>query len=288
MTIFHLDRDRPGLAQPLPPSTLTVETEEGQTISLPSVPFSNRSDQAPYVLLAGACSSALDLAWKLMEAEDFPEWSSVLCVSQWAGRGQFRRPWASPEGNLHAAWRWPYPPENWQRIVPLLAGACIRSALDTLGFAVTIKWPNDLLQHGSKVGGILVEERQNCLLVGVGLNLTARPHAQERRDNAFPPETLEGPALPEPAAPGLWAALVPRCRDCYSSLLGCTPRSFLNDLQADMAFIGQEALVDSSGRRLRGVVSGLNDDGSLLLRRGEALVVLNSGSILPLDPATDS
>ena len=62
------------------------------------------------VYITGAATSSLDAARLLVEADLFPEWASVLVLSQSAGRGQMRRAWSSPAGNLYTALRLPMAP----------------------------------------------------------------------------------------------------------------------------------------------------------------------------------
>ncbi len=61
----------------------------------------------PPVIVCGPCTSSLDAAHALAAADALPEWGAVLAVSQRAGRGQLRRPWESPPGNIYAAMRLP-------------------------------------------------------------------------------------------------------------------------------------------------------------------------------------
>ena len=71
--------------------------------------------------------------------------------------------------------------------LPGLAAACglgALSALDGLGFAneVQLKWPNDVLARGCKLGGILVEAARDAgdrtfAVCGIGINLESAPHA---------------------------------------------------------------------------------------------------------------
>ncbi len=56
----------------------------------------------------------------------------------------------------------------------------VADELAARGAAVRIKWPNDLLVDGRKVGGILVEERGGVVVAGLGLNLGGAP-----RDHAL-------------------------------------------------------------------------------------------------------
>ena len=58
---------------------------------------------------------------------------------------------------------------------PLLSLAAGVAAAEAAGAGVRLKWPNDLLLHGAKVGGILVESGPAKAICGIGINLTWAP-----------------------------------------------------------------------------------------------------------------
>jgi BirA family biotin operon repressor/biotin-[acetyl-CoA-carboxylase] ligase len=58
---------------------------------------------------------------------------------------------------------------------PLLSLAAGVAAAEASGAGVRLKWPNDLLLHGAKVGGILVESGPAKAICGIGINLTWAP-----------------------------------------------------------------------------------------------------------------
>ena len=95
----------------------------------------------------------------------------VLVVSgrQTAGRGRTRRSWDSAPRAMAAslAFRPEWDTGFWP-LIPLVAGL---AAADVVGGDVCLKWPNDLLLEGNKVGGILVEGSGEVLVAGCGLNL---------------------------------------------------------------------------------------------------------------------
>ena len=149
------------------------------------------------VYITGPATSTLDVARLLVEADLFPEWASVLSLRQSSGRGQMRRAWASPEGNLYSALRPPpAPPFDCPAAAPP-CGALFAEALSRESCPVLLKWPNDLLQPSSsfrpgvapgrndcfKVGGMLMEERRGALIVGTGFNLVSCPPNSMLRDN---------------------------------------------------------------------------------------------------------
>lgn len=102
-----------------------------------------------------------------------------LAEQQLAGRGRRGRQWHSPFAEnvyLTLAWRF----EDGVSAIEglsLAVGVSVCAALEKLGFdAARLKWPNDLLVNGKKLGGVLVELAgdavSDCLaVIGVGLNL---------------------------------------------------------------------------------------------------------------------
>ncbi len=117
--------------------------------------------------------------------EASPEAGRACCAvaaEQTAGRGRRGRVWDSPPGaGLYyslATGRSSAAPGYVSlavvaRIVEILAGFGIHG--------LTLKWPNDILRDGCKLGGILVEQRQQggrwILVVGFGLNLASQAAA---------------------------------------------------------------------------------------------------------------
>ncbi|PWN07367.1 biotin--[acetyl-CoA-carboxylase] ligase [Rhodohalobacter mucosus] len=97
---------------------------------------------------------------------------------QTGGRGQYKRIWHSgPNQNL--TFTIAFRPSHADR-VPLLTLACAHAVSEALsGFSnepVLIKWPNDLIAGGKKLGGILTEciflgNKPDRILIGLGLNI---------------------------------------------------------------------------------------------------------------------
>lgn len=93
----------------------------------------------------------------------------AIAHRQTRGRGRSGSEWVSAPRSvavslaMWAAWE----PVHWP-LVPLTAGVAARRVL---GDAVGLKWPNDVLLDGRKVGGILAEATGEVVVVGLGLNL---------------------------------------------------------------------------------------------------------------------
>lgn len=268
--------------------------------------------------ITGKASSSLDIAKRLAELDLFPVWSTVLVLSQSAGRGQMRREWTSPEGNIYAAMRLPMePPFSTFAAAPAIGGL-LAEALTQEGCPVLLKWPNDILQPAKeftagtmpgrgdchKVAGILLEERRGSLIAGIGINLTsAPPRSALRDDHVFDAgilRTLEGTPLlantVEKAKESsqdvtiftLWKRLVERIFSCYANKTN-HDSWWLPYAERHLAFLGCRVSFadacpeDDTMTRIpcEGIVDGVTPSGALRLRSEYGMDTLLGGSLLP-------
>ncbi|MCP4075061.1 MAG: biotin--[acetyl-CoA-carboxylase] ligase [Gammaproteobacteria bacterium] len=118
--------------------------------------------------------------------------SVVLAEKQTAGRGRRGNNWYSPGSqNIYcsiginktiAA--------EYLGLISLVVGICIVESLQNLGVDdVSLKWPNDILLQGRKLGGVLIETRalsqdEFYLAIGFGLNINL---TQQECDNIGQP-----------------------------------------------------------------------------------------------------
>ncbi|MCF7529044.1 bifunctional biotin--[acetyl-CoA-carboxylase] ligase/type III pantothenate kinase [Neisseria lisongii] len=102
----------------------------------------------------------------------------VLCLAhrQSKGRGRQGRSWQHRLGEclmFSFGWTFDQPQHELGALALATALAC-RRALAALGLETQIKWPNDLVVGGSKLGGILIETVRSggktVAVVGIGIN----------------------------------------------------------------------------------------------------------------------
>ncbi len=117
--------------------------------------------------------------------------AALLARHQTRGRGRRGRTWEGPSGNLAMSvlLRPRCAPDEIGRMV-LLAGLAMRDALQRHAGNETrleLKWPNDVLLMGDKLGGVLVESALDgagwidWLVIGFGANLAHAPLLAGRR-----------------------------------------------------------------------------------------------------------
>jgi BirA family transcriptional regulator, biotin operon repressor / biotin---[acetyl-CoA-carboxylase] ligase len=123
---------------------------------------------------------------------------------QAAGRGRAGRAWTSEDGNLYTSLLLrPGVPLTTAAQLSLLAGVAAYDAVSALADNadgrpdLQLKWPNDLLAGGRKLGGILLEstsvasDETPAVVIGIGVNLAHAPGDLNR-----PATSLSGLGIP--------------------------------------------------------------------------------------------
>jgi BirA family biotin operon repressor/biotin-[acetyl-CoA-carboxylase] ligase len=189
------------------------------------------------------------------------------------GRGRIGRNWSSPPGNLYASILLrPRCPIDVAVGLSLVAGVAMHDAVRALtGKRVAedrlrLKWPNDLLLDGLKLGGVLLEsgksgQRGECAVaIGTGINLANHP------DDACRPATDLAAHGVNVSPSSAFAALAWATAERLSVWRNgkgfpAIRRAWVERAQG----IGSEIAVRMGRELIRGVFLGVDDDGALLL-----------------------
>jgi len=112
-------------------------------------------------------------------ADGAPDGTVITADAQLAGRGRLGRSWESPAGrNLYLSilLRGPLSAAT-AAALPFVAAVAARDAVEAVTeLPAQIKWPNDLVIDGRKIGGILIETKSAgdailLAVVGIGINV---------------------------------------------------------------------------------------------------------------------
>jgi BirA family transcriptional regulator, biotin operon repressor / biotin---[acetyl-CoA-carboxylase] ligase len=210
----------------------------------------------------------------------------LAAEEQTAGRGRRGRSWHSAPGRdiTFSLARRIARPARELAALSLVAGVAVAKALRTLGVGTAgLKWPNDLVVDGAKLGGILVETRSqggtSLAVIGIGINFQPKPELQHRlrRRIATMTDLLSPPPSRNEIVKEIALAML-------AALDAFEARGFeaaREEWLALHAHAGQRLLVRlADGRRLTGIASGLSEDGSLQLHTRTGLRSVRSGQVL--------
>ena len=209
-----------------------------------------------------------------------PQGATFVADEQSAGRGRRGHEWTSPPGEnllFSVLLRPTIAPEGLSSLT-LAVGLAVRDAAATeIDAKVGVKWPNDVVVEGRKLSGILVESqlegsRVSALVVGIGLNVSM----------TRPPPGLEAVATSlamlgahRPERERMLAAVLTRLERRTDDFLRSGIEPMLDDLRRHDALAGREVVVEG----VRGTAVGIARDGSLLLRRGDGVRKMSSGTV---------
>jgi BirA family biotin operon repressor/biotin-[acetyl-CoA-carboxylase] ligase len=200
--------------------------------------------------------------------EGGPVW--ILAQRQTSGRGRRGRDWSTGEGNLAVTLltTTTRPPAEAAQVGFVAALAIHELAQTCLGHgAASLKWPNDLMVHGKKAAGILVESGARpdgalWLAVGIGVNLARYPTDVERPATAFA-EHMAGPA----PAPRDAAEILARAFETWRKVWDEDGFGAIAAAWTERAYgLGQACEAHLASGVLKGVAEGLESDGALRLR----------------------
>jgi BirA family biotin operon repressor/biotin-[acetyl-CoA-carboxylase] ligase len=162
----------------------------------------------------------------------------------------------------------------------LVAAVALHEAVTAFaqGQPVTIKWPNDLLAHGAKLSGILLERADDAVVIGFGVNLAHHPEGLDRPATSL--ARLIGGA-PDPSA------FAETLAECFARWLGRWRREGLAPVRARWLLaahpIGTALSAEIRGSRVEGLFDGLDETGALRLRLADGTRhVMHAGDVFPI------
>ncbi len=209
-----------------------------------------------------------------------------LCAEQTAGRGRYGRTWLhGGEDSLAFSLLYPMSAKSAEG-ASLASGVAVAAGLTECGMEAMLKWPNDVIDaQGRKVGGILVEARDNPLriVVGVGLNLRMTDrmrtelgeHAVGIRDDAGSEASqLDNTEVLAGIAASLATALYMHEKEGTAHLVQVWRRWAIHR-EGDSIYVS-----DSQGNKMSATYCGISDDGALLCKADGRVRKMYSAQVL--------
>jgi BirA family biotin operon repressor/biotin-[acetyl-CoA-carboxylase] ligase len=187
----------------------------------------------PKILWLGSVTSTQDVA------RDLRIGSIVVAEHQTAGRGRHDRRWDAPRGTALLVSFVLEP----RALLSLALGV---AAAEACGPDVRLKWPNDLLLDGRKLGGILVETTPVKAIAGIGINLTSAPEGAARLGQRC-------------------EAVLKRLRPKVISWTAASDDEVLARWRDLSATLGRRVRVDVAGTTTEGIAEDVGPHGELIV-----------------------
>ena len=210
----------------------------------------------------------------------------VLAEHQRAGKGRRGRTWASPLAGglcLSIGWRFDAPPASLNAL-SLACGVAVIDALEGMGVSgLGLKWPNDIMRGGGKLGGILLESRSETaatcdVAIGIGLNIRLPEAVKAGIDQ--PVSDLHGCFHQAPSRNRLAGKIIAEQLSMLTRVAEQGMGEYLQKWRTLDCLAGRRARLSLPGRVLRGEVRGVDDNGLLLMKMDDGpLRTFSSGEL---------
>jgi BirA family biotin operon repressor/biotin-[acetyl-CoA-carboxylase] ligase len=208
-----------------------------------------------------------------------PEGAVILAEEQTAGKGRAGRAWQSERATgiyLSLLLRPRLAPVQ-APLLTMMAGLSARTAIQSqTGLTPDLKWPNDLLVCGKKVGGILTEmhaepSQVRFVIVGIGLNVNQEKFPGELGTTASSLRIETGKQV---SRLELLVRLLREFENDYNRFLREGPAGVTQKFEAVSSYAqGKRVRVTNGAVSFAGTTAGLGPEGLLQVKRDDGLVV---------------
>jgi len=199
----------------------------------------------------------------------------LVAENQTAGRGRAGRSWQAESGSslcFSLAWQFQGTLSSLAGL-SLAVGVSLAQTLIQQGFPVQLKWPNDLLKDGLKLGGVLIESvpvrsQQDAVwaIIGIGLNTQLSENLCASVGHDIAALSMQSNAQPMDRNK-LCAQLVDGLTQDLQEFQQHGLQNFISPWQQYHAYANQMVSITEQGRLLHeGLASGIDTDGRLLLQ----------------------
>lgn len=218
-----------------------------------------------------------------LAADGAPEGVIVAARQQTAGRGRLGRAWVSPlDTGLYMSFI--LRPNLAPTALPLIsiaAGVAAACAVEkTCGMRAGLKWVNDVVHRGKKIGGILCEmQNPPAVVLGIGINLRLHPNEmpEEIRERA---DSIENITANPVDTNVMAAALCLEVERVYAQLMSNDRQSVLQQWKNYSATLGRHINAFYGTETTRGKAVDLAENGALVIETDEGeRIVLHAGEV---------
>lgn len=208
-----------------------------------------------------------------------------IALAQTSGRGRHRRTWISPPGNLYATLLLvDAAPIEITPQLGFVAGVALAHALRALvteNTRLKLKWPNDIVFDGAKLGGILLESTKLpgggfASVIGIGVNCRSHP-----RDVAYPASALCQTGAVAYAPQDVFRRLSGEIAHWLGVFSGGKGFAAIRDEWLGLASgLGEPIRIATAARYIEGRFQTIDATGRLLLQNEAGVAAIEAGDVI--------
>ena len=177
------------------------------------------------------------------------------------------------------------------QLTMVAAISCAQAIEEVSGLRAHVKWPNDVILHGRKIGGILSEAHTSTsstrsanvvdfAVVGIGLNVDFS--ASDLPQNLkIPATSLRMESGDVGKSEKMFAAILRSFERNYQCFMAGEWTILRDEFARRDILQNQNVRVETANETFRGVVRGMNDDGVLCVQTENGAREVVAGDVIP-------
>tara|TARA_B100000941_G_scaffold87774_1_gene60757 strand:- start:3621 stop:4343 length:723 start_codon:yes stop_codon:yes gene_type:complete len=208
----------------------------------------------------------------------------VITDQQLNGKGQRGRKWVFQGGRSVAFSFFSNHVIDSNKIgyLPILSGLAVNNALTKLDISSQLKWPNDIIVNGKKIGGILCEstirkKSSRSIVIGIGMNIN-----QEENDVQNLNIPNAGSLKTEYNRVFVREEIISSVINNLEILIQSFPKN-INQINRNWmkacAHLNQDVELSYNSKKIKGIFKGLGDNGVGIVEKNGKRIDIASGSI---------
>ena len=208
----------------------------------------------------------------------------VITDQQLNGKGQRGRKWIFQNGKSVAFSFFSNHDIDSKKIgyLPILSGLAVNNALNKLDISSQLKWPNDIIVNGKKIGGILCEstirkKSSRNIVIGIGMNIN-----QEENDIQNINIPNAGSLKTEYNRVFVREEIISCVINNLEILIQSFPKN-INQINHNWvkacAHLNQNVELSYNSKKIKGIFKGLGDNGVCIIEKNGKLIDIASGYI---------
>ena len=210
----------------------------------------------------------------------------VLTEYQTSGRGRRGNVWHCPLAGgimLSIGWCYDYPVVSLMHLSLAVGNAVMRSLSRSGINGAGLKWPNDLVYKGDKLGGILLETRSesagpSTIVAGIGLNYAISGNSKLMK-TVQPWTDINNIVSPPPSRNRIISVLISELIGTLYDFQTIAAEKHVAEWQEYDCIRGKRVRLQLPGNQVEGIVEGIDNNGALVISTNGVLNSYTSGEV---------
>ncbi len=221
------------------------------------------------VIYLSSVISTMDIA-RQEALKGAAEGTVIIAGEQTGGRGRLKRTWLTPKGNIALSITLYPDVASLPYLIMIASLAVVKSIESITGIEGQIKWPNDILINGKKVGGILIENevrgnKINYSIVGIGINVNLKVNDYAEIANTATSLKSESGII------DIYVKLISKLLQEFDILYVKLPegKAIYEAWRDKLVTLGKRVKAQSGSQVIEGIAEAVDKGGALMIREND-------------------